>query len=357
VTSPDDQPRPAGRRRRLAALLLLGALLGAACSGGDGGGTSDTTTEEGGPNAGPVPTLAGGIVLTPVEPVRVLVGDGLSFGQPLPSQQQAADAFLEDPEVASVVARRVHSLRDGRFVGDALVLALDGTELFDQGVLDAFARSVVAALGDGDHEDIQLAARTAFKSVGADGTAIGFLEGNLLVIVSGADDHDIGVVVERQLMAIAAGATGTPEPVTPLVAIPIDAAFVAVPTVSFQVIPPPEEEPAPEAPTLAGATGVQGRYGVVAGERRTTVWAFTVDPAAYPSAEVLEPAMAALASARAGGAPVDGVEVGERVVQRATGAEGTASARVFRYAGLVLLVEGTDPAQIDAVVSAWIAAL
>jgi hypothetical protein len=102
---------------------------------------------------------------------------------------------------------------------------------------------------------------------------------------------------------------------------------------------------------------VQGRYGVVAGERRTTVWAFTVDPGAYPSAEVLEPAMAALASARAGGAAPEAIEVVDRVVQRATGAEGSPSARAFRHGALVLLVEGTDPAQIDAVVSAWIAAL
>ena len=179
MTIPDDQPRPAGRRRRLAALLLLGALLGAACSDGDGSGTETTRAGDGSPNSGPVPTLAGGIELPPVEPVRVLVADGLSFGQPLPSQQQAADAFLEDPEVAAVVARRVHSLRDGRFVGEALVLALDGAELFDQGVLDAFARGVVAALGSGDHEDIDLVGRTVFKALGADGTAIGFLEGNL----------------------------------------------------------------------------------------------------------------------------------------------------------------------------------
>ncbi len=88
------------------------------------------------------------------------------------------------------------------------------------------------------------------------------------------------------------------------------------PTVTFQPIPPPEEEPPPEPPTLAGATGVQGRYGVVAGERRTTVWAYTVDPGTYPWAEPLEPALAALVSSRAGGAPAEADEVLGRVVQR-----------------------------------------
>lgn len=357
MTIHDDQLRPSSGGRWLAALLLIGALLGAACTGSDGGGNDAAPSSDDGPNAGALPTLAGGVELTAVEPVRVLVGDGLAFGQPLPSQQLAADAFTEDPEVASAVARRVYSLSDGRLIGAALVLALDGAEVFDQGVLDAFVRGVVAALGDGTQEELALAGRTAFRSRGSGGTAIGFLEGNLLVVVRGSDDHDVGVVVERQLVAIAAGATGTAEPVTPLVPLPIGAAFVAVPTVAFQPIPPPDEEPPPDPPALPGATGVQGRYGVVAGERRTTVWAFTVDPISYPSAEVLEPALAALVSARAGGAPAEGVEVVDRVVQRATGAEGTVSARAFRHQGLVLLVEGVDPAQVDAVVSAWVTAL
>lgn len=357
MTIQDDQRRPRGGCRRLAALLLLGALLSAACTGSDGGGNDTAPSSDDGPDAGALPTLAGGVELTAVEPVRVLVGDGLAFGQPLPSQQLAAEAFTEDPEVASAVTRRVYSLRDGRLIGEALVLAIDGTEVFDQRVLDAFVRGVVAALGGGTQEEVVLGGRTTLRSRGSGGTVIGFLEGNLLVVVRGADDHDVGVVVERQLAAIAAGITGAAEPVTPLVPLPIDAAYVAVPTVAFQSIPPPEEEPPPEPPALPGATRVQGRYGVVAGERRTTVWAFTVDPATYPSAEVLEPAMAALVSARAGGAPAEGVEVVDRVVQRATGAEGAASARAFRHQGLVLLVEGLDPAQVDAVVSAWITAL
>ena len=99
----------------------------------------------------------------------------------------------------------------------------------------------------------------------------------------------------------------------------------SVPTVTFQPIPPPEEEPPPEAPTMAGATGVEGRYGVVAGERRTVVWSFTVDPRTYPSAEPLErPSPAASATARAGGSPAAVTEVLGRVVVAAdaAGAEG-----------------------------------
>ena len=354
MSTPHDPPRPAPRRRRLAALATAGILL-VACSGDDS--TAEAPRGDRGPNRIVPPTLAGGVALTAVDAAGVLVGEGLAFGTPLPSEQLAAEAYLADPEVASALARRVHSRRDGRLLGRALVLTLDGDELFDEGVLDAFVRGIVAAEGGGAEEDLTLAGRAALRSQGADGTAIGFLEGDQLVVVQGPDERVVRVVVERQLAAIAAGAPGSLDPVTPLVAVPVSAAFVTVPTLTFQPIPPPEEEPPPEPPVLPGATGVEGRYGVVAGERRTTVWVFALDPATYPSAEVLEAALAVLVSSRSGGAPAEGVEVVDRVVQRATGGGGAPSARAFRHQGIAILVEGGDPAQIDAVVSAWIAVL
>jgi hypothetical protein len=290
--------------------------------------------------------------------VQVLTGNGLAYGRPLPSQQAAADAFLDEPEVAAATARQIYSLRDGRRIGEALVLELDGAELFDQSVLDAFVRGMVGALGGEEQEDIELGGRTVVRSQGPTGTTIAYVEGNVLSLVRGADAHDVGVVVERQLADLAAGVAGAAEPRTPLVPLAADAAFVRVPTVSFQPIPPPEEEePVPEAPTLAGATGVQGRFGVVAGERRSTVWAFTVDPQTYPWAEPLEGALPALASSRAGGSAAEADEVLGRVVHRADGAGDAPSARVFRHGGLVLVVEGPDPAQLDAIVSAWITTL
>ncbi len=351
MTSPVDPPR---WRHRIAALVLAVALLTGACSD-DGGATGDAVVDDG-PNSLPPPTLAGGVELATVDPHRLLVGEGLAYGRPLPSEQAAADAYLEDPEVASVVARRLHSRGDGRLVGEVLLLELDGAEIFDEAVLDAFVDGAVGALGDGTTEAVTIAGRPVLRSQGPSGTVVGYREGNQLMLVRGPVASDIGVVVERQLQALAAGAVGAAEPFTPLVPLPIDAAFVPVPTVSFQPIPP-DEEPPPAPPGLPGATGVQGRYGVEAGERRTTVWAYTLDPATYPSAESLEPALAALVSARAGGAPVESTEVLGRVVLSADGPEGGPSVRAFRHQGLALVVEGQVPAQLDAVITDWLSVL
>jgi hypothetical protein len=214
---------------------------------------------------------------------------------------------------------------------------------------------VVASLADGTAGVVDVAGRQVLRGEGDGRTVMGYREGDQLFVVAGPDAHDIGVVLDRQVRAVAARAPGAREPFTPLVTTPVDAAFVRVPTVTFQPIPPPEEEPAPEAPALRGATGVEGRYGVVAGERRTTVWAYALDiPRTYPNAEALEAPVAELVSSRAGGVPVEEVEVFGKVVIAADGLEGAPSARAFRHRGTVVLVEGLVASQLDAVVTAWL---
>jgi hypothetical protein len=344
------------RRRRLAALVLVAGLWLTACGGG-GGGPEDDRSGDPGPNRTPPPTLRGGVELPAVDPVRLLVGERLAYGEPLPSQQAAADAYLEDPEVASAIARRLYSRVDGHLLGEVLLLSLDGAELFDEAVLDGFVDGSVAALGDGTTEEVTIAGRPVLRSHGSAGTVLGYREGDQLVLVRGTSEPDVTTAVERQLQAYAAGAVGDPKPFTPLVALPIDAAFVTVPTVTFEPIPPPEEETPPAPPGLPGATGVQGRYGVVAGERRTTAWAYTLDPATYPSAEALTPRLTELVTARAGGAEVETKEVLGRVVLGADGSDDHPSVRAFREGGLVLVLEGAAPAQLDAVITAWLTAL
>ena len=171
--------------------------------------------EDAGPNTLPPQTLPGGVELAAVDPLRLLGGEGLAYGQPLPSEQAAAEAYLEDPEVASVMARRLHSRGDGRRMGDVLVLELNGAEIFDQTVLDAFVGGAVGALGDGTTEVVTIAGRPVLRSQGPSGTAMGYREGNQLMLVRGPAPEDIGGVVARQLQALAAGAVGAAEPLHP----------------------------------------------------------------------------------------------------------------------------------------------
>lgn len=337
--------------------MVLAALSGPACS--ERPGRPDQLAEDGDrPNPGPPPTLPGGVELPALDPAAVLAGEGLAFGTPLPSEQAAADGFTVDPEVTSAQVRRVFSAPDGRRLGDSLVLVLDGRELFDDRGLAAFVRGVVGGLGGAPVEDDQLGGRGVVRSTGPARTAVGFREGNLLAVVTGAVDADVRLVVTRQVEALARGEVGRAEPVTPLVAMAPGAAFVPMATVSFEVIPPPEEEADPPLPpALPGAAAVEGRYGVVAGERRTVVWSFSLDLGRYPSAEALAPALGPLVASRADGASPTASEVIDRVVLAATNPDGEPSARAFRHQGLVLVVEGDRPAQLDAVVSAWITAL
>jgi len=152
------------RCRRIIAVALV-ALVLAACSGDEG--SSDDAAADRGPNRTPPQTLAGGVELAPVDPSRLLVGDGLAYGQALPSQQAAADAFLEDPEVAKAEARRLYSRTDGRLLGEMLLLTLDGTDLFDEAVLDAFVNGTVSALGDDTTTTVNVAGRPVMRSRGS----------------------------------------------------------------------------------------------------------------------------------------------------------------------------------------------
>jgi hypothetical protein len=336
------------------AVVVLGLLAG--CSSG-GGRPDELGDDRDRRNPGPLPTMPGGVELAAVDPAVVLSGTELAFGTPLPSEQAAADGYTTDPEVATGLARRVFWAPDGRRLGDVLVLALEGSELFDDDALDAFQRGIVSGLGGGATTAVEVAGRRVLRAAGPDGAALAFREGNLLTVVRSPVAGDAELVVTRQLEAIARGEPGPPGPVTPMIAVPGGAAFIPMASVAFEPIPPPEEEPGPEVPVFPGAISTEGRYGVVAGERRSVVWAFAVDLATYPSAEALAPALPAFVAARAAGTAPQAVELVDRVVLASTNPDGVPSARVFRHQGLVLLVEGDRADQLDAVVSAWISEL
>src|SRR5690606_41366180 len=103
----------------------------------------------------------------------------------------------------------------------------------------------------------------------------------------------------------------------------------------------PEEEPvSPSPPALAVAAAAQGRYGVIAGERRTVVWALALDPAAHPSAESVAPLLGPLVAERAGGAPTGATGLIDRIVVSADAPVGAGSARAFLPQAPALLAEG-----------------
>ena len=310
-----------------------------------------------GANPGPPPTLQGGVELADVAPEALLVGTDLAFGTPLPSEEAAGQAFATDPEVSDVLVRTAYSATNGRRLAQVLVLSLVGAELFDEEVLAGFEAGVVAALAGADPAPREVAGRTLLAAEGEHGTVVAFREGDALAVVRSTVADDALAVTTRQIEARLRGEVGTAEPRTPLVALRADAVFVPVPTIAFTPFSAPEDEPPPEPPALPGAIAFEGRYGVVAGERRTVVWGIAVDLGAYPTAEALQPAMTELAAARAGGSAPEQVELVDRVVLRALAPVGERSAHVFRHQGVVVLVEGEDPAQLDAVTTAWITAL
>lgn len=331
--------------------------MAAACEDGEGRPDELTSIDGDGPAQGPIATVPGGVELAPVDPAAVLVGEGLAFGTPLPSEQAAADGFVGG-EVAQALARRVYVAADGRHVADMLVLTIDGTQVFDETVLAAFERGAVGALGGAEVSDVPVGPATVLRAVDGTGrAAVGVRHGNQLVVIRAGNEAEAIATISLLLDAVARGVVGSPEPVTPLVPLPVDGAFVPVAGVAFTPFLPPDAEPAPPPPDMGGASAVEGRYGVVAGERRTIVWSFAVDVAAHPTAEVLAPALQALVSARAGGSPPEQAEIGGRVVLSATGPSGAPTVQVFRQGGLVLVVEGAQRDQVDAVTTAWITAL
>lgn len=346
--------RPA--RRGVAVAAAVAAFSVAACSSDEPPVRADTQDRQSG-DPGPVPTVVGGVTLQDVDPATLLVGTELSFGTPLPSEQAAADAFTEQPEVSTATVRRVYDTPTGRRLGNELVLSLDGTELFDEAALSAFQDALVESLSGGRVQSLRLVGRRTLHATGELSNVVAFREGDTLVIASSPSDADGVAIVTRQLEAMARGEVGTGEARTPLVPTPPEAAFVPVPTIAFAPFSAPEDEEPPAPPALQGMAGVQGRYGVVAGERRTVVWSIAVDTGAHPTAEALQPAMSDLAASRADGVAAEAVELIDRVVLVSTNAVGEPSAHVFRHQGLVILVEGGDPAQLDAVTTAWIDAL
>jgi hypothetical protein len=300
--------------------------------------------------------MVGGVELAAVDPTVALGGEGLAYGAPLPSAEAAAQALLEDAAVRSVLVRLVHDAGGAGPLAEVIALSLDGAAFFDASVLEGYLDGLVLGLTDSPPppEVVDLGGTMVRRADGpGQGAAAAWRIGDLVVVVRG-ERAAVDLVLLRSLEAVLNGRPGSLETRTPLPPGGEPPPFVPVPGLSFT--PFPDGEVHPEPPGLVGAGPADGRIGVVGGERRTVVWALPISDD-VPTVEAVRPAVDALVQARADGAPAVASEVLGRVVVTADGAAEGRSARAFLHRRHVLLVEGGEPAQLDAVVTAWLTAL
>jgi hypothetical protein len=350
------RPRP---RAAAAAVLAVVLVAGPACS-------SDSGSEErlpfgldgpavSAPTAGPPVTIPGGVDLPRRDPASVLVGPGLAFGSQLPSATAGLAELEATEEVRSTLGRRVYDQGSARLLAELSVLVLDGTAFHDERTLERWVVSFVGRLAGSEPRRARIEGRPIVRA-GAGGRAVlGLRRGSLLVLVSGARD-ETDWVAALMLQGLRTDDPPRPWPATPLAFMAADVPFVPVPGVEFVPFPPAEDEPPPAPPVLAGTLATEGRIAVVGGERRATVWSLATDPGVYATAEELAAAIDALVGSRTGGS-TSITELGDRLVTAADGPPGGTSTRAFHHGNVVVLVEGRDPAQLDAVATAWVRAL
>jgi hypothetical protein len=350
------RPRP----RAAAAAVLVVLLAGAPGCSSDGGSDERLPFGLDGPAApaptgGPPVTLPGGVDLPRRDPASVLVGPGLAFGSQLPSTTAGLVELEATEEVRSTLGRRVYDQPSARLLAELSVLVLDGKAFHDERTLERWVASFVGRLAGAEPRRARVEGRPVVRAGTGGRAVLGLRRGSLLVLVSGSPD-EVEWVTVLMLQGLRTDDPPRPWPATPLALLDATAPFVPVPGVEFVPFPPAEDEPPPAPPPLAGTLATQGRIAVVGGERRATVWSMATDPGVYPTAEELAPAIDALVGSRSGGSP-SVTELEDRLVTAADGPPGGTSARAFHHGNVVVLVEGRDPAQLDAVATAWVRAL
>jgi hypothetical protein len=346
---------------RVSTVVLVVVLAASACNG-DIKRTGSTTTT----SAAPAPTttalpplIKSELDVQRVAPESVLVATGFAFGAARPSVQAALDVYRPDKAVLGAAVRLVTDTASLAPAADMTVLALDPTVFHDREVFEGYLRGFIQGIGASVTAADVAGVRTLRAGPAADGSLLrAYLHENLLIVARGRDDDALARLVAAQLTAIAAGQVGTADLATPMRVVQPGELFVNVPTVGFVAYPATETPP--PAPVLSGAsgavTGIETRLVAVAGERRGTTWVIGTSAGAFPTAESLTPAIDALATARYGSAPTSS-EVGGRVVVSAGPGPGGEMLRVFRYQDVVVVIEGIESDQLDAIVSAWSAAL
>lgn len=291
------------------------------------------------------------------DPASVLTGDGLLFGDPGPEALLASQGFESDPLVQSAATRGVYSADTLESVATVSALGLAPGVFTSAAAVDGYVRGLAVGVAGGDDTpvDAQLGALDGFAASSESRSVITFRLDNVVVLVAASSPAGARIVAAAMVNATVGGAVADPGTTTPFAVLDPAAAFVALNGFVFAPFPTDEEkvvlafEPLP-VPLIDGMGGLpQGRLVVLGNEIRASAWALPASPDSYASAEALVDPMRLLAAARSGG------EVSEQVVAGRTIYKGDASEpiRVFRLANLVLVVDGLDAANADAVVAEW----
>ena len=285
----------------LAAAAATIALLATACRGSGDGEASpgrDRVPAATSSTEALRPSLRGGLALPAVEPAALLVGDGLLFGEVLPSEAAGLSELTAQPEVASGLSRRVFE-PGGRHIGSLVVLSLRSEAFFDQAVLDGWREGLVAALAGAPRATlVEVAGDAAVAATGRAGSAVAVTEGSAVAVVLAESEADATLVAASVRVAYRRGDPGRPDPATPMRPFVPGAVFVGVPAVSF--VPFPIFESQGPAPVAAGFGPVEVRIVAMGGERRAVAWAFGSDPAVRASAEAVQAGLAEAVGGRAG---------------------------------------------------------
>jgi hypothetical protein len=345
---------------RVPAVVLAVVLTASACNGDiKRSGATTTTARAAVPSTTVLPPLIKSeLDVQRIEPEAVLVADGYAFGAARPSVKAALDVYGPDAAVLSGVVRLVTDTTSLLPAGDMTVLALDPAVFHDREVFEGYLRGFIEGIGATVTSTDIDGVPVLRAGPAVDGSLVrAYLHENLLIVARGRNDDVLARLVTSQLAAVKAGKPGSSDLITPMRVVPPAQLFVSVPTVGFAAYPSPEVPP--PAPVLSNAPGavsaIETRIVAVAGERRATTWVIGTSAGHFPTAESLTPSIDALAAARYGTAAKT-AEVAGRVVVSAQSPSGTAL-RVFRFQDVVVVIEGIEADQLDAIVSAWSFAL
>lgn len=334
---------------RAAGVVLASALtVVVACTGDDGDGAASSRDRgETTVSTASVPSTSTTTETPRLDPNSALVARGYLFGSAPPSLAATRDVYRADDLVlGSEVAVAWHASRVQR-IADVIVLSLDEPALVDDEVVRAYVKAFEGAL-----------ARAGQRSVS-------FLHGNLLVVLVGPDSRAVTALRSAMQAAIKSGGKGGATRTTPMRRVATTSVFVELPDAVFEPYPvptdttvegtPTTEDPGepPPPPTIdaSGAVGsVELRRVLVGSEARALAWALAIRTDVVRSAEQLESLVERSVRSRVR-ADVTTRAVSDRVVWVAAGI------RAFRAHNIVVIVEGADEVQLDALVASWLRVL